>query len=187
MSPPLTLASGSPRRRDLLREAGIELVVRTADVDETPRPGEAAGDLVRRLSRAKAEAVGGEGLVVAADTVVVRDGVILGKPGDAAEARAMLASLAGRSHSVITGFAVLAGERSIVDAVETEVVFRPLDPGLIAEYVATGEPMDKAGAYGIQGLAGRFVQRIAGSYSNVVGLPLVEVLDAIAELGGPRR
>ncbi len=187
MSLAVTLASGSPRRRELLCEAGLDLVVRTADVDETPRPGESADALVRRLSQAKAAAVGGQGIVVAADTVVVRDGAILGKPVDEAEARSMLASLAGRTHQVVTGFAVIAGERAIVDAIETQVTFRALDEQLIADYVATGEPMDKAGAYGIQGLAGKFVQRISGSYSNVVGLPLVEVLQAIAELGGPKR
>jgi septum formation protein len=188
---PVILASASPRRRDLLSRAGVELRVITADVDESQQPGELPGAMVRRLARSKAERVArgqvDAALLVAADTIVVRDGAVLGKPVDAADAAAMLASLAGRSHEVITGFAVVGPTREIVDAVTTRVRFRPLSAALIEDYVATGEPLDKAGAYGIQGIGGKLVASIDGSYTNVVGLPLVEVLDAIAALGGPRR
>ncbi len=188
---PVVLASASPRRRELLNRAGVTVDVRSADVDETPLDGEEAGAMARRLARSKAERVL-EGLVepavvVAADTVVVRDGVILGKPRDEAEACAMLGSLSGRAHEVITGYAVIAPTGEVVEAATTAVRFRPLSEALIREYVATGEPMDKAGAYGIQGIGAKLVVGIDGSYTNVVGLPLVEVLDAIAELGGPRR
>ena len=125
-------------------------------------------------------------ITIGADTIVVRDGCILGKPRDRDEARRMLASLSGRSHEVLTGFAVLGPGEPIVRAVETQVRFRALDDETIARYVATGEPDDMAGAYGIQGIGAALVERISGSYTNVVGLPLVEVLDAIAAQGGPR-
>lgn len=188
---PVVLASGSPRRSDLLTRAGVDITILTADVDETPRPGEDAVVLAKRLARAKGDAVQGgltdAAVVVSADTIVVRDGGILGKPVDADDAAAMLRSLSGRTHEVVTAFAAVAPGREIVQAVTTSVTFRPLSDALIADYVATGEPMDKAGAYGIQGIGCKLVSGIQGSYTNVVGLPLVEVLDAIAELGGPRR
>lgn len=124
--------------------------------------------------------------MIAADTVVVLDDVILGKPSDAADARSMLTQLAGRSHRVLTGFCVLSEATEHVEVVTTTVRFRPLAAEVIDRYVATGEPLDKAGAYGIQAGGGALVTEIEGSYSNVVGLPLVETLDALAALGGPR-
>jgi septum formation protein len=169
----------------------MTLTVRPADVDERPLPGEAAEAMAVRLARAKAAAIStqldGPSIVVAADTLVVRDGVILGKPTDAADAAEMLRSLSGRSHQVVTGFAVSGTRPTLARAVTTTVTFRPLSEAVIADYVATGEPLDKAGAYGIQGIGAMLVVAIEGSYTNVVGLPLVEVLDAIAEQGGPRR
>jgi septum formation protein len=188
MVPRLVLASASPRRRDLLSRAGLAFDVQPTDVDETPRPGEAAEPLALRLAEDKAAAIVAPGaIVLAADTIVVRDAVALGKPRDEAEAAAMLRSLSGRRHEVITAFAAVRGESRIVRPVRTEVVFRDLSEDVIARYVATGEPMDKAGSYGIQGIGAMLVERVSGSYTNVVGLPLVEVLDAIAQLGGPRR
>jgi len=127
-----------------------------------------------------------DSLYIAADTVVVLDGAILGKPEDSAEAAAMLASLSGRAHQVTTGFCVLNGKQSHVQTVTTSVWFRTITGDVIARYVATGEPLDKAGSYGIQAGGGAFVERISGSYSNVVGLPLVETLAALATLGGPK-
>lgn len=166
--------------------------MQTADVDESPRRSESPAHLVIRLALSKARAVRqadsgpSDSLYIAADTVVVRDAAILGKPRAPDEAAEMLASLAGRRHEVITGFCVLSREQSHLQAVSTSVWFRPLSPEIIARYVATGEPLDKAGSYGIQAGGGAFVERIDGSYSNVVGLPLVETLAALALLGGPR-
>ena len=146
-----------------------------------------------RLASEKAAAVArsdnqstADSLYIAADTVVVRDNQILGKPATPEEACTMLASLAGRAHDVVTGFCISGGGQSHVETVSTRVWFRPLSADIIARYVATGEPMDKAGAYGIQAGGGALVERIEGSYSNVVGLPLVETLAALASLGGPK-
>ena len=125
--------------------------------------------------------------MVAADTVVVLGDAILGKPRDEADAASMLESLSGRTHRVLTGFCILAATDTSVEAISTEVTFRDLDREVIERYVSTGEPMDKAGAYGIQAGGGALVRGIVGSYSNVVGLPLAETLEAIAALGGPRR
>lgn len=183
--PQVVLASGSPRRLELLRRIGIEPEVRIADVDETPAPGEDAAALVSRLAAAKAEAVDdGTGvLVVAADTVVVIDGRVLGKPGDAHDAARMLATLSGRSHDVLTGVHLRRGSR-VADAVETTSVrFRTLSEREIAAYVATGEPLDKAGAYAIQGVGGMFVETISGSDTNVIGLPLSTLVRLAADLG----
>jgi septum formation protein len=166
----LVLASRSPRRSELLRSAGVGFRVEAADVDETPFSNELPVDYVRRLARAKAEAVAGE-LVLGADTVVVIDGQILGKPVDSSDAIRMLRLLSGRPHEVITGIC-LAGEVVVVAHATTTVFFAQLSEREIRDYVATGEPMDKAGAYAIQGWAARFVERIEGSYSNVVGLPV---------------
>ncbi|MCB9763443.1 MAG: septum formation inhibitor Maf [Alphaproteobacteria bacterium] len=181
----LTLASGSPRRRLLLGQLGYALRVAPADIDETPRPGEGPVDFALRMAREKAAAGAHPGLVLAADTVVHLDGHILGKPADAAEARAMLRMLSGRAHEVTTGVCVQDGDRRWVDAVTTEVTFRPLSEAEVSGYVATGEPFDKAGGYGIQGIGGFLVSHIRGSYTNVVGLPLAEVLDALADFGLP--
>lgn len=172
--PRLVLASASPRRAELLRLAGLEFDVVVSDADETMHPDETAVTYVCRVAEAKADLVGArypDRLVLAADTTVVADGVMLGKPRDAAEARAMLTRLSGRTHEVMTGLCLRgATRRSAVEV--TTVEFAPLSAGEIEWYVASGEPFDKAGAYAIQGLASRFVLRIEGSYANVVGLPV---------------
>jgi septum formation protein len=181
----LILASGSPRRREILSSAGIEHVVRPADVDEAILPGEDPASYVRRLARAKSEAAatGIKDLVLGADTVVVVDGLILGKPADRDDARRMLALLAGREHEVITGICLRGGTTVIEDAETTRVRFVPLSPEEIEAYVASGEPMDKAGAYAIQGLAAKFVDRVEGCYFNVVGLPVARVYAHLKRLG----
>lgn len=183
----VVLASGSPRRLELLRRIGIEPHVRPADVDETPRANEAPNELVARLARTKAHAVDRhpEEIVLAADTVVVLDAVILGKPRDDADARRMLRALSGRSHDVVTGVHAVgpAGETSAVET--TEVTMRPIADHEIAAYVATGEPADKAGAYAIQGRAGAFVTGIVGSDTNVIGLPLATAARMLGEVGPP--
>jgi septum formation protein len=176
----LVLASRSPRRRDILQQAGIPFVVRPMDVDETPRPGEAAREYVTRIAGEKAKAAA-EGLsipgeiVLGADTTVVVQGEILGKPLDIADARRMLHKLSGRRHAVLTGICLRSAGRVIEDCAETSVWFAPLMPQEIEEYAASGEPMDKAGAYAIQGLASKFIQRIEGCYFNVMGLPVALV------------
>lgn len=180
--PVLTLASRSPRRRELLEQLGLTLELKPADADEAPLPAEPPGDYVRRLAREKARAVAGE-TVLAADTTVVVDGIILGKPSDAEDARRMLRALSGRTHEVMTGVCVARAGREAVLAVTTEVRFAPLGEELIAWYVATGEPLDKAGAYAVQGAGGVFVEEIRGSVSNVVGLPLAETVTLLARLG----
>ena len=178
----LLLASQSPRRRELLGRLGLEFAVAVPDVDETMDPALPAFDEVARLSAAKAAAVDGT-VVVAADTVVVLDGRVLGKPRDAAEAAEMLRALSGRAHQVMTGVTVRRGGRAETDTVVTDVHFRPLGAAEIAAYVATGEPMDKAGAYGIQGLASVFVDRLAGDYYNVMGLPLCRLCRMLRAAG----
>ena len=181
----LVLASASPRRLELLRLAGLNPEVRPADVDESPLAYEDPVAHVLRLARDKACAVGADGAVVlGADTTVTVDGTVLGKPADHDEAVAMLQRLRGRSHTVCTGVAVAAPDGLVADTVvSTEVVFAPISDEAIAAYVAGGEPMDKAGAYGIQGAAAAFVTRIDGSWTNVVGLPLVETLELLRVAG----
>jgi septum formation protein len=155
----------------------MAFTVRSADTDETPLPGESPSDYVVRVAREKAFAVecaDGE-VVLAADTTVVVDSEILAKPADAEDAFRMLSLLAGRRHEVLTGVCLRRGGEATTDLASTAVWFAPMSQEEIAEYVASGEPMDKAGAYGIQGLASRFVERIEGSYSNVVGLPVALV------------
>ena len=164
----LTLASQSPRRRELLAQLGLTFEVRPAQADETPRPAEEARAYVLRVAQAKARAIDAAGVVLGADTSVVLDGRILGKPSDAAEATAMLRALSGRAHQVLT--AVCAR------VVTTVVELAPLSERQIAWYVASGEPFDKAGGYAVQGLAGAFVSAVRGSISNVVGLPLAETM-----------
>jgi septum formation protein len=184
--PDLVLASASPRRRELLAALGLTPPVRPVDVDETPLAGEPAADCVLRLARAKAEADARPGeLILAADTLVVLDGRILGKPSGPEEARQMLADLAGRDHLVMTGVAVrdADADRTVAAVETTRVSIAPLGPPRIARYVATGEPLDKAGAYAIQGLGAVFVERVDGNYSNVVGLPLPLTARLFAELG----
>lgn len=178
------LASGSPRRLALLRLVGLEPVVRPVDVDERPHPGEAAPEYVARLARDKAAAVAENGAVVlAADTTVVLDGEVLGKPRDAAHAADMLQRLQGRGHAVSTGVAVLAGGQLHELVVTTEVEMVALERRTIDWYVGTGEPLDKAGGYGIQGRAAAFVRRIDGSWTNVVGLPLAEACALLRKAG----
>jgi septum formation protein len=186
--PVLRLASASPRRRQLLDLIGVPHVVTPADIDETPRPAEPPGDYVVRLAREKAEAVWARHQdlpVFAADTTVVVDGEILGKPESAAEAVAMLGKLSGRGHYVHTGIA-LRTRHGVEDALSTtEVEFAPLTDDMILAYWESGEPQGKAGAYAIQGLGAVFVSDIAGSYTGVMGLPLFETAELLRHAGIP--
>lgn len=186
----IVLASASPRRRELLAQVGLTVTIVPADLDETVLPGESPDRHVIRLSEAKALAVAGRPDVtgrwfIGSDTIVVRDAAILGKPADAADAAAMLRSLSGRSHEVVSGYAVHDRDsgRTIRGAVVTRVWFKRLTDQEIAGYLATGEPFDKAGAYAIQGFGAFMVPRIEGSYPNVVGLPLCEVIAALEDFG----
>jgi septum formation protein len=185
----LILASASPRRAQILRDAGLAFSIISSAVDETPIPGEAPGELVLRLANAKAELVAarsvGPAIVVAADTVVVLEGQILGKPRSTDDARHMLERLSGRTHSVVTGVSLIrlpdVEQRAFVET--TLVHFDRLSANEITRYLATEEPHDKAGAYAIQGRAGRYIPRIEGCYYNVVGLPLARLLSELQELG----
>lgn len=182
----LILASGSPRRRELLGALGLVFEVRPADLDETRHDGESPESYVRRLARDKARARGDDGeLVLAADTTVVCGDEVLGKPRDPADARRMLTQLAGRDHHVWTGVALHrpADGRIAVGAERTRVTIAAMSEAEIAWYAATGEPDDKAGAYAIQGLGALFVAAIDGNYTNVVGLPIPLVYHLFAELG----
>jgi len=174
---PLVLASQSPRRRELLTTAGIPFTVRVRQVEEVRAPGEPPDAYARRLARAKAEAAweGRDEIVLGADTIVVLDQEVLEKPRDAADAHAMLHRLSGREHTVITAICLLHPGGAQVDSSATRVRFAPLTGAEIDAYVATGEPMDKAGAYAIQGLASKFVEHVEGCYFNVIGLPLSQV------------
>jgi septum formation protein len=187
----IVLASASPRRTQLLALLGIAHRVDAAhDVDETPRPGEDPEGLARRLAEEKADGVAHRhpGVpVLAADTVVVLDGEVLNKPADAAEAEGMLARLAGREHVVVTAVALAHDGRVDVRTDRTRVRFRPLSRELIRAYVATGEPLDKAGAYGLQGYGAVLVDRIEGDCFGVIGLPLRLVVDLLEAAGRPYR
>jgi septum formation protein len=178
----LRLASGSPRRRELLEQLGLELEIAPADIDETALAGESPIEYVGRLALAKAAVVAGE-LVLAADTTVELDGEILAKPLDAADAARMLRALSGREHQVHTGVALRHAGRTELAVVSTDVTFAALDEATIAWYVATGEPLDKAGAYAIQGAGAVLVAGVRGSVSNVVGLPLATVVELARRLG----
>jgi septum formation protein len=173
----VVLASQSPRRAEILRQAGIPFTVRVAAVDETPLDREKPEDYVQRLAAKKALAVdcGPDETVLAADTTVVIGDEILGKPENAADAHRMLELLSGRRHEVLTGISIRRGDQMIRDWAATAVWFNTMTDGEIADYVAGGEPMDKAGAYAIQGLASRFIEKIEGCYFNVVGLPVALV------------
>ncbi len=174
----LILASASPRRAELLRHAAIAFTVQPADVREEPAPGELPSDYVQRLARDKAQTIFArhpEATVLGADTVVVADRQLLEKPKDSADAMRMLRLLSGRTHQVITGVCLLAPEFRRVEAELTQVTFGALTEEEIASYVRSGEPMDKAGAYAIQGIASRWIGRIEGCYFNVVGLPVARV------------
>lgn len=180
------LASSSPRRLQLLQQIGIEVEVRPAAFDELST-GKMADEVVLANAVGKCQAVcaacGDKVPVIAADTVVVLDNQILGKPKDAADAVRMLTELSGRTHKVLTGVAVSFDGRQLAEVCETEVIFRTLTAAEIADYVATGEPLDKAGAYGIQGRGAVFVEKINGCYNNVVGLPLTRLHLMLAKLG----
>ena len=187
----LFLASASPRRRELLAQIAVPCVTQIASIDETPLPDEPPAAYVERLARDKARAgllaLGerDDAVVLGADTAVVLDGRILGKPADLNESRAMLQALSGRSHQVLTAVALVGGGREAVRVVSSEVSFRPISEAEIEAYWASGEPQDKAGSYGIQGLAAVFVSQLQGSYSAVVGLPLCETAALLAEFAIP--
>lgn len=186
---PLVLASASPRRQSLLAGQGLHFEVVPSVVKEPePEPGEAPADYAARMARIKGADVAArhpDKIVLSADTIVVQGQRILGKPGDRREAMAMLSSLAGGWHEVVTGFCVLAAREglSVCRTVATRVHMAQSSPEMLAAYVATGEPMDKAGAYGIQGIGAFLVDEVQGSYTNVVGLPLRSVLNILLEIG----
>ena len=184
--PSIILASASPRRAELLQQIGLKFSVRPADIDETPEPDETPEHYVERLAREKALVVAGsspECLVLGSDTSVVLDGEILGKPSDFTEARETLARLSGATHQVMTAVALASEGQCQSVLVITEVCFRQLSTAEIDAYVASGEPLGKAGAYGIQGRAAEFVERIDGSYSGIMGLPLFETAALLREAG----
>jgi septum formation protein len=188
----LILASSSPRRAEILRNAGIAFEILAPEIDETPLPGETARAMVARLADAKARAAAAqlhayehECVIVGADTTVELEGEILGKPQDSAHARAMLAKLGGRTHHVLTGISLLRLPTNTTRAAveNSDVTFAPLTEKEIDAYVASGEPMGKAGGYAIQGLAGRFVHGIEGCYFNVMGLPLSRLYALLLDVG----
>jgi septum formation protein len=182
----IVLASASPRRQELLKNAGIPFSVRPANLQEVRRPNEDPRAFAERMAREKANAVHKSmpnACILAADTVVVVDDHVLGKPDSAADAARMLRLLAGRQHKVITGVCLLGSGFEDVRSEMTAVQFNPLTDGEIQEYISTGEPMDKAGAYGIQGLASRWISRIEGDYFNVVGLPVALVWQMLRQHG----
>jgi septum formation protein len=188
----LILASSSPRRAEILRDAGIAFEIRDTQIDEAALPGETPHAMVARLAEAKARSAAAqmdvglrECIIVGADTTVELDGEILGKPRDSAHAREMLAKLSGRTHHVVTGIFLLrlSGNATRAAIENSAVTFAPLAENEIDAYVATGEPLGKAGAYAIQGLAGRYIPRIEGCYFNVVGLPLARLYAQLRELG----
>lgn len=188
----LILASSSPRRAEILRHAGFSFEIRPTHVDESLRPGERPADYVLRLARAKAQAAaedeiifGESAYVIGADTVVVAEGELLGKPAKTEDARRMLFRLRGKTHEVLTGLSILAiPEAKRVDHVETtRVTFLKISDQEVEEYISSGEPFDKAGAYGIQGIGGRFVERIEGCYFNVMGLPVSRLWGFLRGLG----
>jgi septum formation protein len=189
----LILASASPRRAEILTATGIPFEVISSNVDESRLAGESTTNLVERLARTKAEATAraiqaaGPAIILGADTVVVLGEEVLGKPRAAADARQMLMKLRGREHQVITGFAVIRVPdcAARIGHETTRVWIAPMTDAEVDAYVATGEPLDKAGAYAIQGIAGRYISKIEGDYFNVVGLPLARIWQALHELGWP--
>lgn len=183
----LILASGSPRRRLLLSAAGFDFTVQAPDVDETPLPSEEPAAMVLRLSGAKAAAADrADDVVIAADTIVVLDGVIIGKPIDTADAVSILRSLQGRAHSVLTGWTILSGEDERFGVAESRVVFSERSDEELADYVERTEPFDKAGAYALQGDDGWLVREVIGSRANVMGLPLADIVAALMDFGVTR-
>lgn len=189
MPPKIVLASSSPRRRELLEKVGIRFSVIPSLLDEIPREDETPHDFALRASREKAIAVArdlnSDCVVIGADTIVVIDGEILGKPRDEEEARFTLKKISGREHKVITGFSIVKPKAEILheEVVESRVKIKILAPWEIEGYINTKEPMDKAGAYGVQGIGAFMVQEIYGSYTNVVGLPLAQLVGALTKLG----
>jgi len=183
--PTLILASTSPRRREILASLDLDFVVTPVDVDESPREGETPGDMALRLAVAKAKAANpsGDGIALGADTVVVIDERALGKPTDKADCLAMLELLGGRRHTVLTGVALHGANGTRTALSETDVYFREISRDEALAYWQSGEPCDKAGAYAIQGIGGVFVERIVGSYSGVVGLPVFETAALLANEG----
>ena len=180
----LILGSQSPRRKELLGLFHIPFVIRVADIDETMDPSRSPAEEVARVSRAKAAAISREedDVVIAADTIVVLEDTVLGKPKDEADAVRMLTALSGRDHQVMTGVTVLRGEKSLTHTEITDIHFRPLSQKEIANYVATGEPMDKAGSYGIQGGAALFAEKMHGDYYNVMGLPVCRLWQMLRQI-----
>ena len=180
----LILASQSPRRKELLGLFHIPFTVRVADIDETMDKNKAPSEEVARVSRSKALAVPRtqEDVVIAADTIVVLEGRVLGKPKDTADAQAMLTALSGRDHQVMTGVTVLKGQTCLTHTEITDIHFRSLSQQEIGNYVSTGEPMDKAGAYGIQGGAALFAERLQGDYYNVMGLPVCRLYQMLRQI-----
>jgi len=189
MKPRIVLASTSPRRKELLQSVGVQFEIIAPSSDESLLGKENPEDYALRLSREKALSVSqnldGNTLVIGADTIVVVDNRILGKPKDEEDAKIMLSKISGRVHHVLTAFSITKGEHEILHThiVGTEVIVKTLEPQEIEGYIKTGEPMDKAGAYGIQGVGAFMVKEVRGSYTNVVGLPLVEVLESLKKLG----
>ncbi len=183
----IILASKSPRRQELLARMGVEFTVKVANIDETMDPFRNPADEVARVSLRKAEAVreqcGEEDIIISADTIVVCDGLVMGKPRSEADAFSMLRRLSGREHLVMSGLTVMRGSRTENLTVTTKLRFRPLSEEEIRAYIATGEPMDKAGAYGIQGLAAMFVMGLDGDYYNVMGLPVCTLSQLLRKLG----
>lgn len=182
-APLLHLASASPRRRDLLDQLGVAYSWAGVDIDESPQPGEAPGELVRRLASEKGRAVRSPLPVLSADTIVTLEGDIFGKPACRDDALAMLERLSGRCHEVLTAVALKTGDRQQVRLSATKVRFRDIHPDEARAYWHSGEPRDKAGAYAIQGLGAVFVESLRGSYSGVVGLPVFETAGLLAEAG----
>ena len=180
----LILASQSPRRKELLGLFRLPFTVQVADIDETMDENKSPFDEVARVSRCKAEAVKrtADDIVIAADTIVVCEGKVLGKPKDEEDAKAMLSLLSGRDHQVMTGMCVLRGEKAITTTEVTDIHFRELSTAEIDAYVATGEPMDKAGSYGIQGGAALFAEKMVGDYYNVMGLPVCRLHTILHEI-----
>ena len=185
--PPIVLASASPRRHELLRQLRIDFTVAIPDIEEAPLPAEAPMPYVRRLAVEKAHAISAslDSLVIAADTTVDLGGDILGKPRDDDDARSMLRRLSGRTHRVHTGIALRLGDRTVAETVSSLVTFSSLTDEMIAWYVGIGEPTGKAGAYAVQGAGGMFVERVRGSVSNIIGLPLHTLLRLSSDLGVP--
>ena len=183
------LASASPRRRELLEQVGVRAIVQSVDIDESRRPGEPVKQYVQRLAMEKAERgfsiiKNSQKLpVVGSDTIVVIDGIVLGKPENRQQAKQMLQQLSGQKHTVLTSVAIVTEDKKVIDTSSSEVLFNKLELQEIEEYVATGEPDDKAGSYAIQGLAAQFVKSLNGSFSGVMGLPLFETVQLLKQCG----